>query len=149
MKSLDSRPLRRFALAALAAGWVVPAAAALGYDEALRLAREQAPALVAQQAELAGARAAQPAAATLPDPRLSLGLDNLAVSGRDRFNISRDFMTMQRIALAQEVPNRAKRQARADVAQAKVERQQAMLVVAQLALKREAALAWLQRYFAE
>ena len=74
MKSLDSRPLRRFALAALAAGWAVPAAAALGYDEALSLAREQAPALVAQQAVLAGARAAQPAAATLPDPRLSLGL---------------------------------------------------------------------------
>ena len=149
MKSLDSRPLRRFALAALAAGWVVPAAAALGYDEALSLAREQAPALVAQQAVLAGARAAQPAAATLPDPRLSLGLDNLPISGRDRFNISRDFMTMQRIALAQDVPNRAKRQARADVAQARVEREQAMLVVAQLALKRDAALAWLQRYFAE
>ena len=94
MKSLDSRPLRRFALAALAAGWTVPAAAALGYDEALSLAREQAPALVAQQAVLAGARAALPAAATLPDPRLSLGLDNLPISGRDRFNISRDFMTI-------------------------------------------------------
>jgi outer membrane protein TolC len=58
-------------------------------------------------------------------------------------------MTMQRIGLMQEVPNRGKREARVTGAHARVERERAMLAVAQLAVQREAALAWLSVYFAE
>jgi cobalt-zinc-cadmium efflux system outer membrane protein len=123
--------------------------AALSLDEATRLAREQAPSLLAQQHVLSGAQAMQPAAASLPDPRLTVGVDNLPISGADRFSLTRDFMTMQRIGVMQEVPNRAKRESRAMGAQARVERERAMLAVAQLAVQREAALAWLGVHFAE
>ncbi|MGL6109843.1 MAG: TolC family protein [Rubrivivax sp.] len=133
----------------LTLGLPAPARAGLGFDETLRLAREQAPALQAQQDALAGAQAVQPAAATLPDPRLIVGLDNLPVTGADKFSTTADFMTMQRIGLMQEVPNGAKREARAAGAQARVERERAMLAVAELSVRREAALAWLAVYYAE
>jgi outer membrane protein TolC len=58
-------------------------------------------------------------------------------------------MTMQRIGLMQEVPNRAKREARANGAEARVQRERAMLAVAQLAVQREAALAWLGLHYAQ
>jgi len=136
-----------FALVALCVP--VLASAGLSFDEATRLARDQAPSLAAQHQALAGAQAIQVSAATLPDPRLTVGVDNLPISGADRFSLTRDFMTMQRIGVMQEVPNRAKRQARAAGAQARVERERATLVVAQLAVQREAALAWLGVHFAE
>ena len=125
------------------------ARAGLSFDEASRLAREQAPALVAQQSALAGARSLQGNVSTLPDPRLIVGVDNLPVTGPDRFSLTRDFMTMQRLGLMQEVPNRAKREAREAGAQARVDRERATLAVVQLAVQRDAALAWLATYYAE
>ena len=125
------------------------AQAGLSFDETTRLAREQAPSLLAQHNALAGAQAARTSAATLPDPRLTVGIENLPISGADRFSLTRDFMTMQRIGVMQEVPNRAKREARAAGAQARVEREQAMLAVARLTVQREAALAWLAVFYAE
>ena len=123
--------------------------AGLSFDETTRLAREQAPALQAQRSTLDGAQALLPAAATLPDPRLIVGLDNLPVTGADRFSTTADFMTMQRIGVMQEVPNAAKREARAAGAQARIERERAVLAVTELAVRRDAALAWLAVYFAE
>jgi outer membrane protein, heavy metal efflux system len=125
------------------------ASAGLSLDQALQLAREQAPSLAAQQLALSGAQAMQSSAATLPDPRLTVGVDNLPISGTDRLSLTRDFMTMQRIGVMQEVPNRAKRDARVAGAQARVERERATLTAASLAVQREAALAWLGVHFAE
>ena len=127
----------------------ISALAALTFDEATRIALEQAPALVAQQQALAGAQVAQPAAGTLPDPRLTLGVDNLPLSGADRLSLTRDFMTMQRIGLMQDVTNAAKRLARGEGALARIERERALLAVAELSVRREAALAWLGVHFAE
>ncbi|MBK6851802.1 MAG: TolC family protein [Burkholderiales bacterium] len=125
------------------------ARADLGYAETSRLAADQAPTTLMQRLALDSARAGQPSAATLPDPRLSVGVDNLPLSGPDRLSLTRDFMTMQRFGVMQEVPNRAKRAARAAGAQAKVEREQANLAAARLTVQREAALAWLGVWFAE
>ncbi len=136
------------ALGALAAA--PPArAAGLDYAEALALARLNAPALRAQQASLAAATALQPAAASLPDPRLSLGVENLPINGADRYSLSRDSDTMQRLSLMQEVPNRAKREARVQIAGARVDRDRALLAAAELAVQRDAALAWLGVHFAQ
>jgi outer membrane protein TolC len=123
--------------------------AGLSFDETTRLARDQAPALQAQRSALDGAQAVLPAAATLPDPRLIVGLDNLPVTGADRFSTTADFMTMQRIGLMQEVPNAAKREARTAGAQARIERERALLAVTELTVRRDAALAWLAVYYAE
>jgi len=130
-------------------GFPLAASAGLSFDETMRLAHEQAPALQAQRSTLDGAQALLPAAATLPDPRLIVGLDNLPVTGADRFSTTADFMTMQRIGLMQEVPNSAKREARTAGAQARIERERALLDVTELAVRRDAGLAWLAVYFAE
>jgi outer membrane protein TolC len=142
-------PRLRVCAAGLLLGLPLAASAGLSFDEATRLAREQAPALQAQRSTLDGAQALLPAAATLPDPRLIVGLDNLPVTGADRFSTTADFMTMQRIGLMQEVPNSAKREARTAGAQARIERERALLAVTELAVRRDAALAWLAVYFAE
>ena len=134
---------------ALCCVWAAGATAALSFDETRQLALAQAPSLLAQQQALAGAQALAPAAATLPDPRLIVGVDNLPISGADRWSLSRDFMTMQRIGLMQEVPNRAKREARAAGAQARIDRETALLVVTRLMVQREAALAWSGAFFAQ
>lgn len=126
-----------------------PGGPALGYAEALEIARQTAPALRAQQATLAGSSALVPGAAALPDPRLSVGVENLPAGGPDRWRTTRDAGTMQRIALMQEVPNRAKREAREQAAQARSERDRAMLAATELAVRRDAGLAWLAVHFAE
>jgi outer membrane protein, heavy metal efflux system len=141
-------PLRWFAgITALLA--LADAHAGLSLQDTSRLAREQAPAMLAQQLALAGAQSSRGAAGTLPDPRLTLGVDNLPISGADRYSLTRDFMTMAKIGLMQEVPNSAKREAREASAQARVEREQAMLAVVQLAVQRDAMLAWLAVHYAE
>ncbi len=56
---------------------------------------------------------------------------------------------MQRLGLMQEVPNRAKREARVLMAGARIERDRAMLAVAELAVRRDTAMAWLGVHFAE
>ena len=132
----------------LLGGWSA-AHADLSLTDTVRIAREQAPALIAQQHALDGARAAEPAAGTLPDPKLAVGVENYPVGGPDRYSLTRDFMTMQRIALMQDVPNRAKRAARESLAQARIDRERTMLAAAQLAVQRDAALAWLAVHFAE
>lgn len=124
-------------------------AAGLSHAEAQALAREQAPALRMQQAQLAGSTVARTGADSLPDPRLSVGIENLPIAGMDRWSTTRDTGTMQRLALMQEVPNRAKRDARAAMAEARIERDRAVLGVARIAVQREAALAWLAVYHAE
>lgn len=138
-----SRPRCRRALLLLGAGACLAGPAfALSYAEALSLAELQNPALRAQQSSVDAAIAAQGAAGTLPDPRLSVGVENLPTSGMDRWSLTRDFMTMQRIALMQEVPNRAKRDARADGSRARAERERAMLAVQRLQLRMALGTAW-------
>lgn len=127
----------------------LPAHAALSLADAATEALAQAPALRNQQLAVDSAQTARSAAATLPDPRLAVGVENLPISGMGRFNPVADGMTMQRIALMQDVPNAAKREARAAGAEAKAAREQAMLVVTRLGIQRDAQLAWLGVHFAE
>ncbi len=86
---------------------------------------------------------AQKAAGTLPDPKLSVGLENLPISGMDRWSLTRESMTGQRLALMQEVPNQAKRAAKVASAQARVERERAALVLQRLQIRQELGLAWI------
>lgn len=121
----------------------------LDFSTAVQIAGQHAPIVAAQRAALAAARSAQAATGRLPDPRLSLGIDNLPAAGPERFSLDADFMTMQRIGLMQEVPNQARRQAEARGAQATTNREQAMLAATLQDTRRKAAQAWLAVYFAE
>ncbi|MEH0164829.1 TolC family protein [Roseateles microcysteis] len=137
-----ARRLRPLLLLATSLQLAAPAFA-LNYAEALSLAERQNPALRAQQSSVDSAIAAQGAAGALPDPRLTVGVENLPTGGMDRWSLTRDFMTMQRIGLMQEVPNRAKRDARVDVGLARAERERAMLVVQRLQLRLALGTAWI------
>lgn len=118
-------------------------AVALTLEQTLALAEREAPALAAQAANLEAARSAAIPAGELPDPRLSLGLRNVPIEGESRLRLGDEAMTMQTIGLMQEVPNRAKRQARVDVAEADVALAGVQQRIARLAVRRQAAEAWI------
>ncbi|OWJ97667.1 hypothetical protein B6S59_03685 [Pseudomonas sp. A46] len=121
----------------------------LSFEAALRLAEDNAPSLAAENAKLQAASSAAIPAGELPDPKLLLGVQNYPVGGPDRWTIDRDFMTMQMVGVMQEVPNREKRRARVEVAQASVERAEAERRVQRLKVRQSAAQAWISRYSVE
>lgn len=139
----------RLALAAVLA--IVPTvqASPIGFEQALQLAEQRSAALAARQATADGAQQARTAAGQLPDPKLAVGVENFPVSGPDRFSWNRESMTMRRVGVMQDVPNAAKRAAQREAAGAKAERERSMLETERLAVRREAALAWLSLHFAE
>lgn len=123
--------------------------AGLSFDATLELAARGAPLLAAQREKIAAAEAAAIPAAALPDPKLSIGVENVPVAGADRGSLEADSMTMQKIGVMQDFPAAAKREARRAVAEASVERARAERTVALQKLRGDAAQAWLQRFFLE
>ncbi|MFJ4194140.1 TolC family protein [Pseudomonas sp. NPDC089534] len=124
-------------------------AGSLTLDEALRLAETGAPSLTAQDAKIQAAGSAAIPAGELPDPKLLLGVQNYPIGGPDRWSLDQDFMTMQTVGLRQEVPNRDKRNARIEVADAAVERATAERRIERLKVRQSTALAWIGAYSVE
>lgn len=121
---------------------------ALDFDGAVRAALEQAPSLRAHAASEQAAAALQAGAGQLPDPKLSLGIGDFPVSGPNRGSLTRDNFTMRQIGYAQDVPNRARRLAQTDAAEARTAQARARLHIERQAVRREAGLAWLARHYA-
>ncbi|MDH4290464.1 MAG: hypothetical protein OEV65_17125, partial [Aquincola sp.] len=90
MCPVDRSVVRVLLCAAAACLPLAAHSAGLGYAEAQELARQSAPNLRAQQATLAGSRVAVTSAGTLPDPKLTLGLEGVPVQGPDRWSLTRD-----------------------------------------------------------
>lgn len=124
-------------------------AAPLGFDEALRLAVAESPRLAAQTHAVEAARAAVVPAGELPDPKLTLGVDNVPIDGPERWSLSRDFMTMRRIGVMQEFPRAEKRRLRETLAEAQAGKEKAALANQSSTVRQEAALAWLDAWFAQ
>jgi len=124
-------------------------AESLSFQDALSLALNNAPQLKATAAQVDAAMQAAIPASELPDPKLAFGVENLPVEGADRFQLSQDFMTMQRFGVMQEFPNTAKREARRDAAEARVELARVMAQLRRQTVLRETALAWINRHFLE
>jgi outer membrane protein, heavy metal efflux system len=123
--------------------------APLPLSDAVRLADAQSPAIAARRAAAESATDAITAAGALPDPQLVAGVDNLPVSGEDPFSLTRDFMTMRKIGVVQEVTRGEKRELRTARAQAAAAREQALLTSAQLSVRESVARAWIARATAE
>lgn len=119
----------------------------LSFDRALHLAEERSAAVQASTSAIASAQAAAIPADSLPDPRLVAGIDNFPVSGPDSGSLQRDFMTMQKIGVMQEIPNGDKRRARKAVAAASVDLASAQWRVSLQSTRLDAALAWLNLYY--
>jgi outer membrane protein TolC len=138
----------------LAAGLCVAFAARaadapLTLQETLRLAARESRQLAAQDAAVAAAGEMSVSAGQLPDPVLRLGIDNLPVTGDDRFSTTADFMTMRRIGVMQELTRGEKRRLRAERGEREADRERANRSNVLANVQRDAALAWLERYYAE
>ena len=136
-------------LAAVLSNTAVAAEAPLPLPEAQRLAVARSRQLSAQDHAVTAAREMAVAAGQLPDPMLKFGIDNLPVDGPDRFSITRDFMTMRRVGVAQELTRADKRRFRSEKFEREAEKTLAEKDKAIAAIERDTALAWLDRYYAE
>lgn len=130
-------------------GLVSGAQAPLTLAEAQRRAIEHSLQIPAQDAAVTASREMAVAAGQLPDPVLRLGIENLPIDGPDQFSIGRDFMTMRRIGVMQEFTRSDKRQLRAERFEQEAQKSLAEKTALIAFTQRDAALAWLDRYYAE
>ncbi len=121
----------------------------LSFTAALAIAERESPDVAAWNADIAAARSVFVAAGRLPDPKLIAGIDNLPTAGVDQWSLNRDFMTMRKIGVMQDIPNGGKRRAQAEIASAVIDRAEAEQLVRVAKVRRGAALAWLDRYYLE
>ncbi|MEP7068792.1 MAG: TolC family protein [Usitatibacter sp.] len=147
-------PLFRFravaALLAIACTSAVGLAAepSLSLAEAQRAAVERSRALDAKRFAVGAAREMAVAAGQLPDPVVSVGVDNLPITGGDKFSLTRDFMTMRRIGVMQEFTRGEKRRLKAERFELAAEKGVAEQAATVAAIQRDTALAWIDAYFA-
>ena len=123
-------------------------AAPLSVFEAMLLAERNAPALGARKSAVEMSEAMADSARALPDPKLKLGIDNLPIEGVERYTTGRDFMTMQRIGIARDMPREEKRELKSARYRLEAKREGAMLENNRLMVRRDAALAWVERHYA-
>lgn len=145
-------PTSAVLLLTIAASGLLPpaqAAAPLALTEALTIAERESSLLTAQRSAISAAEETAVSARELPDPKLKFGIDNLPADGPDRYSLTRDFMTMRKIGVAQEFIRDEKREIKGRRAENELQREQAMLGDARAALRRDVAQAWIERYFAE
>ena len=152
---LPRQPLsqRRLAfLAALCAAFASVnshAQQALTLDQALRAAQDRSRQLVAQDYAASASREMAVAAGQWPDPTFKAGVNNLPINGPDRLSLTRDFMTMRSIGVAQEITRTDKRKARSARFSREAETAEAARAVALADLRRDTAKAWLDRHYQE
>lgn len=125
------------------------APAGLSLQEAVRVAVERAPLLDARRAQVDAARQEARRAGALPDPMLTVGIDNLPVTGGDAFDTRADEMTMKKIGLRQELPGRAKREASRALAARRSEAAAAEVTVGRHAVQQATAQAWIALWGAQ
>lgn len=119
------------------------------FDAAFERAASNAPSLQASEAGVEATRSAAIAAGRLPDPTLSVGIDNFPVSGPPAFTFGRDSMTMARVGVEQAFPNPAKRQAQRTRAQANIGMAEADRAADAQSVRLETALAWVELFYAK
>jgi len=122
---------------------------ALSFAEALSLAEARSSALTGADYAAQASREMAVAAAQLPDPVATMGINNLPVNGPDAWSLTRDFMTMASVGVMQEFTRKDKREARAERFRREADKAVAERAAGVATLQRNAATAWLDRYYAE
>jgi outer membrane protein TolC len=135
------------ALLALSSGYAAAGPGALPFEEALRLAAAASASAKASRASVEASTEAAARADQLPDPMLKAGIDNLPVTGPDKFSPTADFMTMRRIGIEQLWVSRDKRRARADRAQRAMEANEGAYLEKVASVREEAGKAWLNMMY--
>ena len=143
-------PYRWLAVFPLAATLAGPACAGpLTFAAALDRAQSSAPGLQANALRVEAARAASRAAGRLPDPKLSVGIQDYPISGPTAGSFTRDNFTMTRLRIMQDVPSAARRRAEVAGATAEIGVVEAMSAEARRTVRVATALAWIDLAYAE
>ncbi|WOD14210.1 TolC family protein [Paraburkholderia kirstenboschensis] len=145
-------PLRaRSLFAALILASVVAHAqeAPVALDAALQSATDRSAAMGAAQASVRASSEASVRAGQLPDPTLKAGVDNLPVTGQQKYTIGQDFMTMRRIGIEQEWVSGDKRRLRSALANDVVDRERASYLGQLVNTRQQTATAWLNAVYAK
>jgi outer membrane protein TolC len=148
----NSARWRRALVAFTVTGWSAAAQAQAGIPltlaEAERLALARSPQVAAQRSMADAAREMAGPAGSLPDPKLIAGFENVPAEGPDRWRLNRDPMTMTRIGLMQDFPRGEKLRLKSERATQDAARSDVAATVAEFAVRREVASAWLARHYA-
>lgn len=130
----------------------IPAAASaqpLTFLQALDRATGAAPSIAARGFQSDAARSSARAASALPDPQLQLGIEGFPISGPNAFDPRRDDFSAVRVGVTQNVPNAAKRRARAAQAAAEIGSADAEHRAEIRYVEIATGLAWIDLYFAD
>lgn len=116
---------------------------ALDLNEAVTLARAGQPTIAAFERDAEASEQAAVAARSLPDPQVSIGVQNFPITGMDAFNPTVDEMTMYTIGVMREQVRRSRREAEAArfVAEAAVSRFEGS--AQDRKIQRDVMIAWL------
>lgn len=144
---LHARPLLAALIFASAGAYAQDASVSL--DAALQAATDQSAAIGAARASVRASSEASVRAGQLPDPTLKAGIDNLPVTGQQKFTTGQDFMTMRRIGIEQEWVSGEKRRLRAALANEVVDRERAGYLVQLASTRQQTAAAWLNAIYAK
>lgn len=117
-------------------------AQSVGYEETLRAAVSEQPEVQARDLQVDARRIAADAADELPDPTLRAGIQNFPVTGPNAFEPFGVMMNMAQVGVEQEIPNLAKRHARAGIAGADIDLATAQLAHARHMARLGAGKAW-------
>ncbi|WP_244256358.1 TolC family protein [Burkholderia gladioli] len=118
-------------------------------EAALQSAAERSAAMQAAQASVRASGEAAVKAGQLPDPTLKAGVDNLPVTGGQRYTIGQDFMTMRRIGIEQQWVSRDKRRLRTALADQRTGRERAGYLMELATVRQQTATAWLDAAYAK
>lgn len=122
---------------------------ALSLDESLQIAIARSSQIIATDAQVRASREMAVSAEQLPGPVPKFGVNNVPVDGADRFNLTNDFMTMRSVGVMQEFTREEKRKARAERFEREAEIGAAQRDWNLTTVKRDTALASLDRSYQE
>jgi outer membrane protein TolC len=118
----------------------------LSLAEAQQIALSHSNQLAGQDAAIRAAIHRAEEAKHYPDPILSVGLENVPIDSSDRFSLSRDFMTMKKLGISQELTRSGKLDLRHQRFEQASNVTQAEQSVTRLNIMQQTARAWLERY---
>ncbi len=141
-------PVFRAAACAAALWPLFALSAPLTLEQALDRAVQRSESTRSARSGHASAVEAARAAGQLPDPMLSVSIENLPATGPDRFSTTREGMTMKRVVLEQEWVSAEKRALRTAAARAMADREAVNVATALAETRLQTALAFVDTYYA-
>ena len=143
-RTLERVPQARGAAASSQNLSAAPAGAVLTVEEAVARARGDQPAIAAFQREAIASEEAAIAAESLPDPRVSVGIQNFPITGDNAFSPTDSPMTMYTIGVMREQVRRSRREAQAARLRAEAAVSRAEGAAQVLDIERDVMIEWVK-----